>query len=76
MIMREKLKELYISTLVKDLLMFAFNQDCDFIFSEHLECDDWLMENFGTTTDEIKEFVGEAVVTDLVDKFNKMWWKD
>lgn len=57
MTMQEKIKDYYTENLIKQLFCFAITSDYDFIYSEDLTADDWLMENFGTTKAELKEFL-------------------
>ena len=56
MIKKEEMKDFYQVALIRDLIIFAINQDYDFIISEHITFDDWLMENFGTNYRELREF--------------------
>ena len=58
MIKKEEMKNFYQVALIRDLIIFAINQDYDFIVSEHITFDDWFMENFGTNSTELKEFTG------------------
>ena len=56
MIKKEEMKDFYQVALIRDLIIFAINQDYDFIISEHITFDDWLMENFGTNSTELRQF--------------------
>lgn len=56
MIKKEEMKDFYQVALIRDLIIFAINQDYDFIVSEHITFDDWLMENFGTNSTELRHF--------------------
>ena len=56
MIKKEEMKDFYQVALIRDLIIFAIQQDYDFIVSEHITLDDWLMENFGTNSTELSEF--------------------
>ena len=58
MIKKEELKDFYQVALIRDLIKFSIAQDFDFIDSEYLTLDDWLMENFGTNCKELDEFTG------------------
>ena len=60
MIKKEEMKDFYQVALIRDLIIFAINQDYDFIISEHITFDDWLMENFGTNSTELRQFTGLA----------------
>ena len=58
MIKKEEMKDFYQVALIRDLIIFAINQDYEFIISEHIIFDDWLMENFGTNSQELNDFTG------------------
>lgn len=66
MIKKEEMKDFYQVALIRDLIIFAINQDYDFVVSEHITFDDWLMENFGTNSTELAEFTN---LTDEIWKY-------
>lgn len=68
MTMQEKLKNYYTENLIKQLFCFAINCDADFIYEESLTPDDWLMENFGTSRAELKEFLNVEYFDEIFPK--------